>query len=472
MRAHRRLCLSALVAISAASPVAAQQRVASADLARDAQVAAEASDSVRTDTLVPASVKRASLLRRIEIQHIRPLDQRGLNVFETPKEAGVAFDGFKLSFGAAFTQQMQGLNHANAADSVPTSPTNSTNANRLMDIGTGFNNATANLYLNAQLAPGVRVALTTYLSSRRHNETWVKDGYILIDESPIDFVPLQALMQYVTLKIGHMEINYGDAHFRRTDNGNALYNPFVGNYILDAFTTEVGGEVYVRGGGLMAMGAITNGEIRGNTTQPGARKPSFIGKLGVDRQLTSDLRVRLTGSAYRTESSINNTLYAGDRAGSRYYNVMENTQATESGQATSGLLNPGFRDEVTAYMVNPFVKFRRLELFGLIEQAEGRAANETANRDWSQYALDAVYRFLPGEQAFVGARYNTVEGRLAGQAGDVGADRTALAAGWFLTPNVLLKGEWVTQKYRDFPTTDIRRGGKFDGFIVEGVVAF
>ena len=472
MRAHRRLYLSALLAIAAASPAAAQQRVAFTDPSRDAQAAPEANDSIRTDTLVPAGVKRASLLRRIEIQHIRPLDQRGLNVFEAPKEAGVPFDGFKLSFGAAFTQQMQGLSHANAADSVPATPTDPTNANRLMDIGTGFNNATANLYLNAQLAPGVRVALTTYLSSRRHNETWVKDGYLLVDSSPIDWKPLHDIMQYVTLRLGHFEINYGDAHFRRTDNGNALFNPFVGNYILDAFTTEVGGEVYLRARGLLAMAAITNGEIRGNTAQPGARKPSFIGKLGVDRQLTSDLRVRLTGSAYRTESSINNTLYAGDRAGSRYYNVMENTKATESGQATSGLLNPGFRDEVTAYMVNPFVRFRGLELFGVIEQAEGRAANETANREWSQYAVDAVYRFLPGEQAFVGARYNTVEGRLAGQSSDVGGDRTALAAGWFLTPNILLKGEWVTQKYRDFPTTDIRRGGKFDGFVVEGVVAF
>jgi hypothetical protein len=30
----------------------------------------------------------------------------------------------------------------------------------------------------------------------------------------------------------------------------------------------------------------------------------------------------------------------------------------------------------------------------------------------------------------------------------------------------------VTQKYNDFPTTDIRNGGKFNGFVIEGVVAF
>jgi hypothetical protein len=37
---------------------------------------------------------------------------------------------------------------------------------------------------------------------------------------------------------------------------------------------------------------------------------------------------------------------------------------------------------------------------------------------------------------------------------------------------MLLKAEWVTQKYRDFPMTDIRNGGKFRGWMLEGVVAF
>jgi hypothetical protein len=108
----------------------------------------------------------------------------------------------------------------------------------------------------------------------------------------------------------------------------------------------------------------------------------------------------------------------------------------------------------------------------VIEQAEGRAANETADRKWNQYAGEAIYRFLPGEKMYVGARYNTVDGRLAGATSDVGANRTQFAAGWFITPVVLLKAEYVTQKYNDFPTTDLRHAGKFDGLVFEGVVAF
>lgn len=55
---------------------------------------------------------------------------------------------------------------------------------------------------------------------------------------------------------------------------------------------------------------------------------------------------------------------------------------------------------------------------------------------------------------------------------DVGVSRYNLGAGWFITANMMMKGEWVNQKYNDFPTTDIRNGGKFKGYLVEGVVAF
>src|SRR4029453_5536210 len=234
--------------------------------------------------------------RPVRIQYLRAQDKRGLNTFETTKDPGVEFTGFKFDFGAAFPSQGQSLSHSNTAAPNIVS---GVDANRLADIGFGFNNSTANVNLHAQLAPGIRVALTSYLSSRHHNETWVKDGYIQIDQSPIEFAPLKMLFEIVTVRVGHMEINYGDAHFRRSDNGNALYNPFVGNYIMDAFTTEIGGEVYLKAASVIAMGALTGGEIRGTVTAPDKRGPSVIGKLGFDRQINPALRLRLTGSMYR-----------------------------------------------------------------------------------------------------------------------------------------------------------------------------
>src|SRR5690606_37348336 len=124
--------------------------------------------------------------------------------------------------------------------------------------------------------------------------------------------------------------------------------------------------------------------------------------LGIDRQVNDDLRVRLTGSMYHTSKSASNTLYSGDRAGSRYYFVMENTAASETAQFRSGLFNPGFSNEVTAMQINPFVKYRGFEVFGVIERAEGRASTEATDRTWNQYAADIVYRAGAREQLFGG----------------------------------------------------------------------
>jgi hypothetical protein len=460
--------------LAAATPLLAQENTVPGSTAPPATPVAAA--ETKTDEAKAKEAAEQEAIRNswkkgrtISMQYFRPVDKRGINTFETTKVAGAEFTGFKMDFNAGFTSQVQSLDHHN--DALP-NVVNGSDLNQLADIGFGFNNSTANFGIHAQLAPGIRVALTSYLSSRHHNETWVKDGYLQMDESPIEFVPLKALMQIVTLRVGHFEINYGDAHFRRSDNGNALYNPFVGNYILDAFTTEIGGEAYLKAKNVIAMAAITGGEIRGTVLTPEKRGATYIGKLGVDRQVNSDLRVRLTGSFYTTEKAASNTLYSGDRAGSRFYFVLENTAATETAQKDSGLINPGFKNSVTALQVNPFVKFRGLEVFGVLERAEGRASTEANDRTWRQHAVDVVYRFAPEEKLFAGVRYNKATGALAGITGDVGAERWEVGGGWFILPGLLAKAEYVTQKFIGYPPTHIRNGGKFNGMMLEGVVAF
>ena len=479
---HIRLHTLAAAALFAASPkIASAQTTAAVAAPVRAAVAADTTSPAATtaktkaaltreDSLILAKAKKNQLLyRTIELQHVRPADQRGLNVFETPKDDTVPFEGMKLAWGGAFTQQFQGLGHENTATS---NVVGGVNANQLIVIGHGFNNAVANLNLGVQIAQGIRINVTTYASARHHQETWVKDGYILIDASPIDNDYLNLLMQFVTVRVGQFEVNYGDQHFRRSDNGNTIFNPFVGNLLMDAFTTEIGGEAYFRLNGLLAMAGMTTGETKGQVTLADKRAPTYLGKLGYDKQMDSTHRVRLTGSLYRTAHTVSNALYSGDRAGSRYYDVLENTTSTEQANAWSGNVRPGMSDNITAIVINPFVKMGGIELFGNVEQATGKAAAELGNRTWHQYAGEALYRFLPREQMYVGARYNVANGALAGVANSVSVNRTQLAAGWFITPALLTKIEWVTQQYNDFPTNDIRNGGKFRGFMVEGAVAF
>jgi len=248
---------------------------------------------------------------------------------------------------------------------------------------------------------------------------------------------------------------------------------------------------------LLMMG-ITDGEIQGSVTKPDDRKPSFYGKAGYDNTF-NNLRVRLTGSFYTTESSISNTLMGGDRSGSHYYFVMEPSNATLTGNSFSGRINPGFKDNITAFVINPFVKFKGFEIFGTYEIVEGNSQIENGelqstdttlptltkleNRDVTQFAIDGLYRFA-NDRLYIGAKYNVLNGDLAfgqsttqpninqGTRQDVKVERQALAAGFFVTKNVLLKAEYVTQKYKDFPATDIRSNGKFDGFVIEGTIGF
>ena len=46
-------------------------------------------------------------------------------------------------------------------------------------------------------------------------------------------------MEVTTIKVGQFDVNYGDAHFRRSDGGLTFYNPFMENHIMDEFATEI-----------------------------------------------------------------------------------------------------------------------------------------------------------------------------------------------------------------------------------------
>lgn len=405
-------------------------------------------------------------------------DKSGINVFETPK-TDVPFDGVKVKIGGGFTQSFQTLDHSNTADPKMVA---GVNQNELISLVPGFNLASANLALKTQLADGVALNMELYLASRHHNETWVRGGFIQFDKVPFlksDFI--DNIMKYTTLKVGQMEVNYGDAHFRRSDGGNSIYNPFVENYIIDEFATEVGAEVDVQYKGFLVVGALTNGKLKGDIVEVtpvvgatnGKHNPSIIGKVGYDNEVMENLRLRLTGSVYHTAGSVANTLFWGDRTGSHYFGVMDYA-APGTGNAWSGRYNPGLSDKVTALMGNLFVKFHGLEWFSTLESASGRAKAEiTGERRMSQFATDLVYRFGNNENFWVGARYNTATSAVAATTPyDVTIDRFSASAGWFVTKNVMAKVEYVNQDYKNFVASDIRNGGNFNGLVIEAVVGF
>ena len=153
--------------------------------------------------------------------------------------------------------------------------------------------------------------------------------------------------------------------------------------------------------------------------------------------------------------------------------MLENTASTETANAWSGQIRPGFSNKVNAEVINPFIKIGGAEFFGSFETITGGAFTEPKLRTLHQNVYEGLYRLGSGDQFYVGARYNTLKGQLiAKNYADQTAKRYQVGGGWFVTPNVLAKLEYVNQKYLDFPTTDIRYGGQFKGFMISGAVGF
>lgn len=394
------------------------------------------------------------------LQYYRPDNQLGINVFETSKKNTDTIKKLNIKIGGDFAMQFQGLNHLNAADN-------------LVELSSNMNLPTANLNLEVQIENGLRMHLRVYLSSRHHVESYVKGGYLQIDN--LDFIKddfLNELMKITTIKIGMDEINYGDAHFRRSDNARTIYNPFVGNYIMDSFSTEAFGEITVQNNGLIGVVGITNGKLnQGVVVSPTTdNKLSFYGKLGYDDQLNDDLRLRLTGSWYLNKGESTGTwLYGGDRAGSRYYNVMD--LLNENTNDFSGRYNARFT-EVTAIQINPFVKYREIEFFGVYEIANGSADGEGAV---TQIGVEALCRFGKKDNLYIGTRYNTVKGNIIENSDDIKINRFNIGGGWFMTKNILTKIEYVSQTYNGdglIGNNNNNERGKFNGVMLEATISF
>jgi len=424
----------------------------------------------------------------------------GINVFDVQKN-DKEFKGLSVDLGGAFNMDFQAINSFNDQPENFAAPSKITGY-RLMNTENNFVLPAADMIIGAQLFDGVRVNLDIYLASRHHNETYARGGYLQIDK--LDFIKkdfLADIMKYATIKIGQMENNFGDAHFKSSDNGSTLRNAFVGNNIMNAFTTEMGIEVYYNRNGLVSMLGATNGNLNQGTQEitfpstPDANtavSPTILAKLGYDKQLNKDLRVRLTGSLYHNSNLGNSNLYSSSRSGFGFWGVLNNNAYKNNGadvaasynakSTPEATFNPNFKNWATSYMINPFVKYKGLEFFGTVELASGGDKDGVdEKRTANQYAGEVVYRFGKTEQFYIGGKYNTVSGKLSNaDANKVTVDRFESSVGWFMTKNIVAKLDYVNQNYKDYtqfvggPTSNANNfyGGKFNGLVFEAAISF
>jgi hypothetical protein len=127
--------------------------------------------------------------------------------------------------------------------------------------------------------------------------------------------------------------------------------------------------------------------------------------------------------------------------------------------------------------VNPFIKFKGLEFFGVYELATGNNENTEPVADkegaFTQLAAELVYRFGQQERFYVAARYNTVQGKTVESAAeDQKINRLNIGGGWFLSNNIVTKVEYVSQQYTGNAWTGRFAGANFDGFNIEATISF
>ena len=116
-------------------------------------------------------------------------------------------------------------------------------------------------------------------------------------------------------------------------------------------------------------------------------------------------------------------------------------------------------------MVNLFTQFKGLEVFGTFETLKGNTLGG-ASVAYSQYGAEGIYHFGGNDQFYGGVRYNR-----AWNMNDQSVTRFQAAAGWQIIDYVILKLEYVNQKYNGFISNYGADAG-FKGVMLEAAISF
>ncbi|XOB60936.1 hypothetical protein ACMC56_09995 [Campylobacterota bacterium DY0563] len=401
----------------------------------------------------------ASLANADRIQH----------QFEPPKDTS-EFNGVEVDWDVDLTFTYQGLDQ-----------------NYGSDIKSGLALPTANLDLNAKIMSGFNVKLETMLSSHHHHETYVKGGYATMDN--LDWISkdfAKGFMDKSTIKVGVNDLNYGDYHFRRTDNADVMRNPFINNMGVEGYMQAGFIELTYRMPSIntLFVAGVSNGEVNPDDVSAGNGKGaySYYAKLAYDNQISENTRFRISQSAFTVNNTTKNRLYMGDKAGNvprKIFNAIDNTYNSPNDRDSFGAVwnaMAGYND-LTSTMTNVFYKYKDTEFFGLLEYADGKqiygaSSVPLANAidmEMLHYSGEIVQRF-GADKYYVAARYEKAELEKEGAAQDAKLTQYQIAAGMFLSKTAMMKIEYIKQE-RDHVHAG-HDNVKFDGLMISAALSF
>ncbi len=400
--------------------------------------------------------------------------QKFQNTFELPKDTS-AFKGQpEVSFNTDLTFNYQGLSQT---FDIPGST-------KEINLQPGLSLPQANFDINAKVMSGFNVKLETMLSSHHHNETYVKGGYATIDN--LDFIApgfASEIMKYMTIKVGVNDINFGDDHFRRSDNADVMRNPFVHNTGVESYMQAPHIEVYYRLPSInsLVMVGITNGQVNPDDVTEVASKtgvngssnrPGLYAKFAYDSQLTEALRVRLSESVYHVQgTNKGSSLYSGDKAGTVTRKIFELSDVDNDFGSLWNAMS-GFSD-LNVYKTNLFARYNDTEFYAMYEFADGENG-KGVDMEMAHYSLELVQRFGANDKFYAAGRYENAIVKHADATNDLGdAEMTQwqLGLGWFLSKNAVAKLEYIDHE-REKNSAFVGGNAEFKGYMISTALSF
>jgi hypothetical protein len=355
----------------------------------------------------------------------------------------------------------------------------------------GFHAAVANVTLGADFE-GIGVFTELYLSSKHHQgQVYDHEGYLFLDRLPKswDKLGLNKVFQYLDVKAGHFELDYGNLRYFRSDNGQVARNSLIGNYVIDPNTVEGGFELVGAFGPVQAVAGFGGG-LPTESFQPGTGYSTHAKLTLQPGRNIFEAPFSLSASVYRSDQSQTPTgypnpgtyseLFAGNRSGERYGGPYLNGR--RGWDAEFGQIKPGEGQDVLAWQVDGLVNFGPLFAMGaygwtrdsdvtgvdLDPDTKQPAALQTSPDDeWRYYSAEARLDVLPG--LYLAGRYSGAATELMmGDAVDGNVDRFQLGLGYRLVRGILMKAEYVRQHYDGFTTGIYAGRPTFSGLLFEG----
>ena len=356
-------------------------------------------------------------------------------------------------------------------------------------LSPGFQTAFGNLSFLADFDDQMEVYFDIFIADRPHQDRLQGDeGYILLRGLPDALGETQlakTIFDTVDIKAGQFELNFGDAHYRRSLNAAVQRNPLIGNYVVDPRDTEIGIEVSSDEGRFPINWLLGFGS--GSDTEDFQKNhgPSLHGKLWaypVEHLRTSSSIYWVDQSKTPSGSSSRTNLFRANRSGGPYAGILD-------GSSAPGEVFPVTGKRVFATQVDAAWEGNPVELyghFGWVQDGDNNGDLSGSPRtSWLYYAAEGSYHFMP--RLYAALRYSGASAlRLVSAANssrDVGSDglvhRIQLGGGYWLTKTVLLKAEYVYQLYSGFSSdgsqvsgVDGWRNPRFHGVITEASFAF